>query len=592
MKRKINKELLAQQSRIMKVVSYVDALLVLIIFLITYFIFDEREYLPYIMLPTAVGIIINILLYEKHGDLYLTFKIFMILSYVVVTAIICLTGGILSPFLFVFVVFCIGAFMSSKKLGTYVVAFMFLSALTIYLLQQSGILNINIIEDQHQAHFALAIFVFVLTLSSLLSLLLTRASFNIYRAKKEVDEKNKIIEEKNIMLEKLSLVAEKTDNYVIIIGKDDLIEWVNEGFTRLTGYTFDEAVGKVPSAVLGGPLMTEEVIKKIDEDVLKHHKTHSGEIANYHKNGEVFWASIHITPILDKNGELHKYFAIGSDITEKREAEKQIVEQRDQLAKKNQQIADSISYAEMIQMAMLPPLDSIKKQFPQSFILLKPKDIVSGDFYWYTEATRDGNPISIIAAVDCTGHGVPGAFMSMIGNTLLNEIVNQNEMYDAAEILMQLDDGVIKSLNQDDESKKSQDDGMDISICVIDNVNNNIQFAAANHSMYLIQNSKLEKIKGNIFSIGGMYKKERRNFSNHDIEISPGLSIYLFSDGYKDQFGGENKSKFLATRLEDLLLKIQNSDMQEQKEKLIAAFDDWKGEGDQIDDVLMIGIRF
>jgi serine phosphatase RsbU (regulator of sigma subunit)/tetratricopeptide (TPR) repeat protein len=255
------------------------------------------------------------------------------------------------------------------------------------------------------------------------------------------------------------------------------------------------------------------------------------------------------------------------------------------LAYQKKQITDSIEYASRIQTAILPPGDYINKIIPDHFILYKPRDIVSGDFYWITH--KDGK--IIVAAVDCTGHGVPGAFMSMLGFAFLNEIVNKEKELKANEILNQLRDNVKKSLHQtgkDDEAK----DGMDIALCIIDLENLKMQFSGAYNPLYLARNNELITLKGDRMPIG-IYIAEKESFTNHETEISKGDTIYIFTDGYTDQFGGPQTQKFKTAPFKNLIESNQDKSMAEQKKILEDNFEKWKGDYDQIDDVLVIGIK-
>ncbi|MDO9185570.1 MAG: tetratricopeptide repeat protein [Bacteroidia bacterium] len=260
--------------------------------------------------------------------------------------------------------------------------------------------------------------------------------------------------------------------------------------------------------------------------------------------------------------------------------------QKHLVEEKNLKITKSINYAKQIQQAILPSRELIKSFLPESFIFFRPKDIVSGDFYWFSEKQDK----LLIAIADCTGHGVPGAFMSMIGNTLLNEIVNVKNIVEPAQILNQLNNGIVSLLHQG-ETLTTQDDGMDITILSIDKTNNQIEFAGANHFSYLIKQNQLETLTGDIFSIGGMFGRSDINFTSKKISVQKGSTIYLFTDGFVDQFGGEKNTKFLSSRFEQLLKTIQQHNLEEQHKKLIVSFDDWKGNNKQLDDVLVVGIR-
>ncbi len=258
---------------------------------------------------------------------------------------------------------------------------------------------------------------------------------------------------------------------------------------------------------------------------------------------------------------------------------------KDLLAFQKKQITDSIEYASRIQTAVLPPGEYISKLIPEHFIFYKPRDIVSGDFYWITH--KEGK--TIIAAVDCTGHGVPGAFMSMLGFAFLNEIVNKSTEIKASAILNQLRDYVKESLHQtgkDDETK----DGMDIALCIIDTDNFKLQYSGAYNPLYLIRNENLISLKADRMPIG-IHLIEKESFTNHEIDIQKGDTIYVFTDGYVDQFGGPDVRKFKLLPFKEMLLKIKDQSMDEQKRLLEEQFNVWKGDSEQIDDVLVMGIR-
>jgi len=271
------------------------------------------------------------------------------------------------------------------------------------------------------------------------------------------------------------------------------------------------------------------------------------------------------------------------------EQRKQLEHSNKKLEKKNVQILDSISYASRIQEAILPYESRIKKLLPESFIFFKPRDIVSGDFYWFSE--QHGK--IFIAEVDCTGHGVPGAFMSMIGNTLLNEIVNDKGVYKPSEILKQLNKGIIFTLNQENSSDNFQDDGMEVSLCCIDKAAKTVEIALANQTAYLVENNEIRLIEGDIYSVGGTFSlSDDDEFTNHSIKYTEDTSLYMLSDGYADQFGGIQNHKFLASQLQDLLLDNNSLSMKDQSDILEMTFNSWKGNKKQIDDILVIGIKF
>lgn len=264
----------------------------------------------------------------------------------------------------------------------------------------------------------------------------------------------------------------------------------------------------------------------------------------------------------------------------------EILLQKEVIEHKNKEITDSINYAKRIQESILPIRTEIQNSFVESFVFFKPRDVVSGDFYWFTQHKNK----KIIACVDCTGHGVPGAFMSMIGNTLLNEIVNEKGIVKPSEILNLLHERVRQSLKQDLENSETRD-GMDIAICVFDEKNSKLEYAGANRPLYFVRNNKLEEIKANKQPIGGDKIEEDRKFTNHKLPLQPNDSIYLLTDGYADQFGGEKGKKFMVKRFHQTLLDIQTLSMIKQGEALKQIIETWQGSIEQVDDILVMGIK-
>jgi serine phosphatase RsbU (regulator of sigma subunit) len=263
----------------------------------------------------------------------------------------------------------------------------------------------------------------------------------------------------------------------------------------------------------------------------------------------------------------------------------EIEKQRDKIAEQNREITSSIMYAQRIQSAVLPDEEYTSNILPQHFILFKPRDIVSGDFYWMTEK---GNYI-LVAAADCTGHGVPGAFMSMLGVSLLNEIVNITKKYQANEILESLRYNVKETLSQRGKKNEARD-GMDIALCIMDFNNHTAQFAGAYNPLVLIRNSEPVIYKGDKMPIG-IHVGHEKPFTNHSFEIAKDDMIYLYTDGYADQFGGPEEKKFKSCTFRQLLADIHNKPLEKQKEILDKTISDWKGELSQVDDIMVIGIR-
>lgn len=270
-----------------------------------------------------------------------------------------------------------------------------------------------------------------------------------------------------------------------------------------------------------------------------------------------------------------------------RERTAEVVSQKEVIEEKNKDIMDSIQYAEKIQRAMLPPEDDLARLGVDGFILFQPRDVVSGDFYWL--AKRDGKIITV--AADSTGHGVPGAFMSMLGVAFLNNIVGARGIIKASEILNALRAEVIAALKQKGYAGE-QKDGMDLALHIIDYDKMSIEFSGANNPLILIRDNELIQVKGDRMPIG-IHELADQSFENHEMEAIKGDVLYIFSDGYQDQFGGPKNKKFMIKKMKELLLEIHQKPMEEQKEILEKAFHDWTVpyNEEQIDDIIIIGVR-
>jgi len=273
--------------------------------------------------------------------------------------------------------------------------------------------------------------------------------------------------------------------------------------------------------------------------------------------------------------------------------QKAIIDQNKKINKINKNITGSINYASRIQKAMLPKTESFNDYFKDAFVFFKPREKVSGDFYWITKNEEEEKVI--VAAVDCTGHGVPGAFMSLIGNSYLNQIINNQKITAPDMILNLLHINVRLSLNQEESQSR---DGMDLAICVFDYKNKVIEFAGARNPIFYMLNGELIQVRGDNMDIGGIQREKERRFNKQIIPFEKDMIIYLFSDGYQDQFGGKDLQKYMRKRFKDYLLKIHKLPLDEQRYLLEQNFEDWRecndGSGnkcDQIDDVMVIGLK-
>lgn len=293
---------------------------------------------------------------------------------------------------------------------------------------------------------------------------------------------------------------------------------------------------------------------------------------------------------------------------EERTAE--LKEEREKLADTNQQIMSSIRYAQRIQNAILPPDPAIEPFFRDHFILYRPRDIVSGDIYWFASVTttkeegevsvsreisRDLVPdraeLTVFASMDCTGHGVPGAFLSILGHNTLNRTLKEPTVNSPGEALGFLDRAVRTTFAQAEDIDEKVEDGMDMAMCAVDHERMILQFAGAQQPCYIVREGKVHELKGDKKAIGGSDPSEVKSFTDQHFDLQSGDCIYLFSDGYPDQFGGERGKKFKHKAFKELLSTVHDKDMNEQRKILEERFDEWKGDHEQVDDVMVIGIR-
>jgi serine phosphatase RsbU (regulator of sigma subunit) len=255
--------------------------------------------------------------------------------------------------------------------------------------------------------------------------------------------------------------------------------------------------------------------------------------------------------------------------------------------KQKKELTQSLKYASYIQKALLPKSHAIKRHFPEHFLLFEPRDIVSGDFYWLLRR----KDLLYFAIGDCTGHGVPGAFLSILGISFLNQIVDRNDNITAADVLNHLREHIMKALQQTGVEHE-QKDGIDMALCVIDQKTQQLQFAGAFNPLYVIKNSnRLIEVPGDKMPIGIAAEVEIA-FKNHIIDLESGDMIYMFSDGFVDQFGGKEGKKYKYRPFRNLLLTISSLPMAEQKTRLLSALNEWKGTLPQLDDITIFGFRF
>lgn len=253
-----------------------------------------------------------------------------------------------------------------------------------------------------------------------------------------------------------------------------------------------------------------------------------------------------------------------------------------ELTHQNTIIRESIDYAKHIQFALLPNIALIKQVLPNFFVFFKPRDVVSGDFYWFN---KSGNT-SILATIDCTGHGVPGALMSLIANSMLNKIIKEKQILDPALVLESLNKEVLEAMSQ---SGDDLDNGMDITVCTIYQNENRMDIAMAGHSCLIIYNNDIQELEGKDFSIGGVFASPDSKYEKHSVELKQGLSCYFFSDGFADQTGGPDKKKLGQKALNEIILSANSLEISKRNEVFEKSLAEWKGENKQVDDIIVIG---
>jgi len=452
---------------------------------------------------------------------------------------------------------------------------------------------------------------------------LKQAENEIRQQKEEIQAQSETLEASNKELEKLSIVASKTDNVVIIADAEGNIEWTNDAFTRIYGYTLPEFILQYGKNITQAS--ANQDIKNSIQNSIKSKHSVSYEVCFLTKTNNVIWLQTTLTPTFDNNGDILKLIAIDTDITKAKEAELKIQqqaeelktandmlnerqeeilqqteelqtannlleEQKEMLEFQNEAMHSSIVYAETIQKAILPLPDLLDRYF-NNFIIFKPKDIVSGDFYFFANITENNEDVLILAVVDCTGHGVPGAFMSMIGSRLLNEIILEKKITNPMYILDFLNMGVKIALRQD---TSKNEDGMDVCLCRIDKLDNQkrkVTFCGAKRPLIFYRNdiNKVDKVEGTRKGIGGRYY-DHLSFENTELLFNAGDIIYLMSDGFIDQNAPDRK-RFGTNKLLDILTLIATKPMKEQKDILLNELAKYQQQASQRDDIAFIGAK-
>ena len=404
---------------------------------------------------------------------------------------------------------------------------------------------------------------------------LLRKNVKIAQQKEEIETQSQHLLEVNEELEKLSLVARETDNGIKIMNGVGYVVWVNEGYVKMHGYTLEDLQIIEKIDMLGQNASID--IQQLENVWYGDKQPITFESLNKTKTGEDIWVQTALTPILDGLGKIYRMIAIDSDITRIKNVEKELIE-------KNTDITSSISYAKRIQEAMMTPF-SILSEYYKCFNFYEPKSIVSGDFYWLSHR----HDRIIVVCADSTGHGVPGAFMSMIGMSFLNKIVNEKGFVSPDIILNRMRMNIINHLHQNGNDIIAND-GIDMAIISIDTKNNQLEYAGAMNSVYVIRDGNIIELKADRMPVG-YFNNEDRPFSSITISLEKSDSIYMFTDGYYDQFGGNSGSKMKGNRFKSILKRVSKEPMENQRQIIEDEFNKWKGSFQQVDDILLMGIK-
>lgn len=388
----------------------------------------------------------------------------------------------------------------------------------------------------------------------------------------------KLAEKESRMRSQMQSLSENSPDLICRINTKGKFYYVNPVIEKLTGKPHSDFNQKF----LQETELNEGVVKdwqSIIQSVMDQKEKINREI-NFPTTDGLKVMSVNAIPEFGEDSLLESILLVSNDITERKQAEVEI-------QTKNKKITESINYAQRIQKAILPDNNLINQHLPQSFILYKAKDVVSGDFPWFLKIDQ----YIYIAAVDCTGHGVPGALLSLIGYFILNDVVNSGKYKTTGEILDALDRGVTQTLRQDVEGSETKD-GMDIAFVKINTETNEVEYSGAHRPLFAIKGGEFLEFKGDKFPIGGGIYRNQTNFVTHKVKLNVGDSIYFCSDGYPDQFGGPENRKLSPARIRNLINENPNTPMNQMNANFDKLFEDWKVGTKQTDDVLLIGIKF
>lgn len=405
-------------------------------------------------------------------------------------------------------------------------------------------------------------------------------------------------------LELLSLVASTTTNGVIITNANQEIIWINDSFSRISGYKWSEVKGKRPQDFLHGEGTDEKTRAEI-RYALKIGKPVRVEIINYNKKGEAYWIELFISPVLDKNGKSTRFVGVQNDISSRKEAESNLKstlqnlellvdartsdlkEAHHKLEVAHLSVTDSIKYARQIQVSMLPSEQELQHYLPNSYVYFRPKDVVSGDFYWIKEI----DDRIYFAVVDCTGHGVPGALMSMLGVEMLESIIVQRKIRRPGYVLEEMDYALFTAL-QREESRLQVMDGMDMFLGVFDKDFSNLEYSSAkSYGALLRDDEEPYKLEADNLSIGGYDCGTGKQFRTFRMELYQGDQLFFYSDGMIDQFGGEKRKRLKSRNFIELLKQQKDRKLWQQENAIEEFYSDWMANEFQTDDMTLLSVK-
>jgi PAS domain S-box-containing protein len=379
-------------------------------------------------------------------------------------------------------------------------------------------------------------------------------------------------------------ILEKLNSLIVVVNPAGDVEYVSPSAKRILGFEPEQLVGEGWWNLTRDNVEDRQSIKALTLQQMKQEallETAPQERLLRTANGSERWILWNTS-----KGPLNTLVGIGHDITDRKKAELKLLEKNSELVQHNKDMLDSIQYASRIQEAILPDVEKIKNAFKDAFVLYQPKDVVSGDYYFFYQR---GNK-AFVAAVDCTGHGVPGALISFIANGALKEVIIKKGVEEPSEILYALDEELFLALNKSKDGVVSLD-GMDVAIGVFDFVEQTFSYAGAFRPVLVVRDNELIEMEASRYPIG-FYADVQKVFSTKTIDIKQNDAFYFFTDGYCDQFGGERKKKFNRKQFKELLLSAQDMEMSEQEAYLQYVLLNWRQEEPQVDDILVMGIKF